>query len=178
MDTFGWSFERGAREWAHAADQIESFRTAQAQHLDRWRLVRYEDLVDDVENELRALLAFLNLDPACYDIEAARTLPVRGSSVFFGHGRSAVHWEPVLKDSTFSPSERWRSWPSHQLDRFEWIAGEQLRTFGYETASARRPRHATAKHQLLDFAWAAGLYARAVRKQVGGPLRRRLEWLK
>ena len=181
MDTFGWSFERGAREWAHAADQIESFRAAQSHHADRWRLVRYEDLVEDVERELRGLLAYLELDLDCYDMEAARTAPVRGSSVFFGTGRSAVHWEPVPKDSTFSRRERWHSWPQHRRDRFEWIAGEQLRRFGYETASVSRPPRTAAKHQLLDLAWAASRFARDVRRHVGGPLRplrRRLGWPK
>ena len=99
MDTFGWSFERSARAWAGAADEIQRFRTAHARRADQWQLVRYEDLLDDLENRLRSILQLVDLDAGCYDMEAARNLPVRGSSVFFGEGRSSVNWEPVQKDA-------------------------------------------------------------------------------
>jgi protein-tyrosine sulfotransferase len=181
MDTFGWSFERSARAWAGAADEIQRFTTAHAGRADQWQLVRYEDLLDDLENRLRSILQHVDLDAGCYDMEAARNLPVRGSSVFFGQGRSSVNWEPIQKDRTFAPKRRWRSWPAPWLDRFEWIAGEQLRAFGYDTSLSPRRRQTAAKHVLLDLAWAARQKARIARSHVAAPLRplrRRLGWLR
>ena len=171
MDTFGWSFERSARAWAAAADEIQRFRAAHARRSDQWQLVRYEDLLDDLENRLRSILQLVDLDAGCYDMEAARSLPVRGSSVFFGQGRSSVNWDPVEKNGTFAPKERWRSWPGHWLDRFEWIAANQLRVFGYETSLPPRRRRTAVKHVLLDAGWTARQKAGIVRSHVGAPLR-------
>ena len=54
------------------------------------RAGQYEDpagdaariLVDDPEETLRSIFEFLGLDPNRYDFDAARDLPVRGSSAF------------------------------------------------------------------------------------------------
>jgi Sulfotransferase family len=178
METFGWEFERAVRTWADAADTIDRFRETNAHRADRWRLVRYEDLVEGLDEELPAILRFTGLDPDRYDLEAARNLPVRGSSSFFGPGRSSVHWEPVEKGVGFAPTGRWRSWTPDQLGRFEWLAGDQLRSLGYEThGSPRRASLSSAKHRVLDVGWAAREMARAARMRLGHasrPLRRRL----
>ena len=171
MATFGWSFERAAHAWADAADAIQKFRMTHSALADRWQLVRYEDIVEDLENSLRSILEFLDLDLNGYDMSAARNLPVRGSSVFFGPGRSSVSWDPVEKDDTFAPKERWRTWPAHWLDRFEWIAGDQLRAFGYEVSRLARLRRTVVKHRLLDLGWTARLNARIARAHLGPPLR-------
>jgi protein-tyrosine sulfotransferase len=180
MDTFGWDFDRACRAWADAADEILRFQRAEAAHSDRWRLVRYEDLVDDTEGQLRPILTFLGLDPAGYDFEATRSLPVRGSSAF-GRQGSEVHWEPVAKDATFAPKERWRSWPDEQLERFDWLAGDRLRSLGYTASPPERSLTRTARHTLLDWRWhtarAARLAVYRARVRVGStsrPLRRRL----
>jgi Sulfotransferase family len=180
MDTFGWDFDRACRAWADAADEILRFQGAEAARADRWRLVRYEDLVDDPEGQLRPLLAFLGLDPAGYDFEAARGLPVRGSSVY-GRQGSGVHWEPVAKDASFAPKERWRSWPGERLERFDWLAGDQLRRLGYPASPPSSSLVRTGRHTLLDWRWQAvragrlAVYRARVRVGVTSrPLRRRL----
>jgi protein-tyrosine sulfotransferase len=178
MDTFGWTFERAARAWAAAANEIQHFREVNADRADRWRLVRYEDLLDDLEPQIMSLLQFAGLDIGRYDLNAARNLPIRGSSAFFGPGRSSVNWDPVEKDHGFAPKERWRAWPSGRLARFEWIAGDQLRTFGYETQpQSDRALHTTMLHTLADLRWTFHQAAQSVRRQVGStsrPLRRRM----
>ena len=171
MATFGWSLERSAHAWADAADEIERFRRANSPPGERWRLVRYEDLLDDLDNQLPSILEFLGLDIGCYDMEAARNLPVRGSSAFFGEGRSSVSWESVQKDNTFQPKERWRTWPPPWLHRFEWIAGNQLQAFGYEVTASSLSPATIARHLLLDAAWTARLNARIARARLGAPLR-------
>ena len=177
MDTFGWSFERATRAWAAAADEICRFRDAERHRVGRWRIVRYEALIDDLERELSSILQFAGLDPAHYDFDAARNLPVRGSSVFFGQGRTSVHWEPVRKDASFAPQYRWRHWSRFRIERFEWLAGSQLRALGYESAGMPRAPWAVAWHWLLDGRWSVHRAAHRVRTVLGGvsrPLRVRL----
>lgn len=178
MDTFGWGFERSARAWADAAKEIIRFVQADTHISDQWRVVRYEDLVDDIDRELPDILRFAGLDPAAYDLETARDLPVRGSSAFFGPGRSSVHWEPVQRDDTFSPNERWRTWTYGQLDRFQWLAGDQLRALGYmDQPPEPRPLAKIVSHRILDVWSAIDRATRASRTGLGratGPMRRRL----
>jgi hypothetical protein len=117
-------------------------------------LVRYEDLLDDLEGSMRRVLGYLGLDPELFDFDRAAGMPVRGSSVFFGPGRHGVHWDPVEKTSEFDPKQRWRSWRPDMLERFEWIAGEQLRYFGYPTQfTPIRACSSVVKHTASDWRW-------------------------
>jgi len=180
VDTFGWDFDRVCRAWASAAETIRRFQQTESVRADRWRLVRYEDLVDDTEGQLRSLFEFLRLDDARYDFDAARNLPVRGSS-WFGRQRTGVHWQAVPKDASFVPKERWRSWNAEHLDRFDWLAGEQLRAFGYAAPPARSFVTRSIKHILRDWRWSAVSGVRSARVRVGTasrPLRRRLGLLR
>ena len=186
MRTFGWDFDTATRKWSAAAEEIRAFMTTAASSGLSYRLVAYEELVDDVEHSLGRLFDDLQLDKELYDFAAARTLPVRGSSAFFGAGKSTVHWDPVPRDEDFDPRERWRQWSSPQHERFNWVAEDLLRYFGYEPAGASPANAAsTLRHSLLDGRWrmAKGfsyLLFRA-RVRVGTatrPLRRRLGLLR
>jgi protein-tyrosine sulfotransferase len=178
METFGWGFERAARAWAQGADEIRRFREIYGDaHPERWRLVRYEALVGDLDVELPEILRFLELDLDRYDMGAAHTLPVRGSSWFFGEGGSTVHWQPVDKDANFRPTERWQSWTPERLERFEWLAGDRLRYLGYGSSTPTPARRAAAHQRLLDVRWAAraGVERARTRLAVSSrPLRHRL----
>jgi hypothetical protein len=184
MKTFPWDFDRLCRAWARGADTIRRFQQTEAARANRWRLVRYEDLVDDTEGQLRSLFEFLGLDPGRYDFDAARNLPVRGSS-WFGQQSTRVHWDPVAKNASFAPKERWRAWSAKQLDRFEWLAGEQLRAFDYTAPPSRSSVTRSMKHILRDWRWSAASAIRwaviRARVRVGTasrPLRRRLGLLR
>jgi len=128
MSTLGWDFDRAARSWAAAADEVRRFQGKERTENERYLLVRYEDLLDDLNGSLSDILRFAGLDQDAFDFEAAADLPVRGSSAYFGPGRTSVHWEPVPKGPDFDPRVRWRSWSPEMHERFEWIAsksGEQ-----------------------------------------------------
>ena len=167
MKTFGWDLDRAARAWAEGARTVQRFEREEASRADRWRLVRYEDLVDDPEPELRRLFAFLDLDATRYDFVGARSLPVRGSSAF-GRGQGKVHWTRVARDTSFAPKERWRGWSPAQLERFEWLAGTLLAEFGY--TPPRRPFTAprSAAHTLRDWWWQASVGARRMTYRLRG----------
>ena len=162
METFRWDFDRAARAWSEAARAIHRFQQAESARGDRWRIVRYEDLVDDPEGQLRAIFQFLGLDATGYDFQAARNLPVRGSSAF-GRQDGKVHWDKVSKDATFAPKERWRSWSAEQVQRFDWIAGEQLADFGYPASRSRFSITDSVRHTAQDWRW---LTARTTRRIV------------
>jgi Sulfotransferase family len=133
MDTFGWEFDGACCAWADAARRFQQIESPRA---NRWRLMRYEDLVDDVAGELRAIFEWLELDATRYDFEAAHNLPVRGSSAF-GRDGHTVHREAVAKDASFAPKERWRPWSAAQLARFDWLAGAELVELGYAASRVR-----------------------------------------
>ena len=185
MTTFGWDFETTARRWASAADEIRDFEQRAESSQAAFRVIRYEDLLDDVETHMKEILRFLSLDLDVFDFDAARRLPVHGSSVYRGDERDRVHWEPVEKQPEFQFKERWRDWPASMILRFDWIAAEQLRHFGYETRA--RPRHLphVMKHGALDIRWGIRAGARATMRRLRHalgpklrPLRRRLGLLR
>src|SRR5262245_48467855 len=123
--------EQAMREWAHAAEKILQFDRNPENKTRAYRLIRYEDLVQDVESEMRRILFFLGLDIEHYDFEAARELPVVGSSSF-KRGVGPVHWLPVRKTSDFRPLERAGDWTRSQHERFNWICKDYLKVFCYE----------------------------------------------
>jgi protein-tyrosine sulfotransferase len=178
MSTFGWEFDRAARSWASAADEIQRFRPSN----DRFMLFRYEDLVSDVKGSMERILRFVGLDKDAFDFQAAADLPVRGSSWYFGPGRTSVHWDPVQKGPEFDPTGRWRSWTPEMHERFEWIAGPQLRAFGYDSSVAPvRAPGKVVRHRILDGSWLTKTTTRSViyraRVRLGTatrPLRERL----
>lgn len=183
MATFGWDFERGARAWAHAADEIRRFTAhSTGRYDDRYIIVRYEDLVIDLRGSLTRIFRFLDLTEDDFDFERAAQLPVRGSSTYFGLGHDSVHWEPVPRGKDFDPIQRWRGWDRRQHERFEWIAGEQLRHFGYQpVVEPIRAPFDVAIHSVRDRAWTAGVAMRRMRYRsrsvIGSatrPLRERL----
>jgi hypothetical protein len=183
MATFGWEFERAARSWAAAADEIHAFTSAENGRFEgRFLLVRYEDLVRDVRSSLAPVLRFLELEEGAFDFGAAAELPVRGSSSYFGPGHDSVHWDPIPRDSGFAPTERWRTWDRGRTERFEWIAGAQLRYFGYGGAIERpSDAYSVASNHLRDAAWHSRIAVRRAtyhaRVKVGTatrPLRERL----
>ena len=182
MDTFGWEFDRATRMWRDGARTIARFQRVAGME-GRYRVLRYEDLIDDLRPTLRDTLLFLGLDPGAFDFEAAERLPVRGSSAFFGPERRRVHWDPVHKDSSFDPRERWRNWSAASLERFNWIAGDQLEQFGYATGPGRWRIPEVIKHSSLDLKWGAkvasrrGAYRiRGILGDVSRPVRAKLGW--
>jgi protein-tyrosine sulfotransferase len=176
MATFGWDFDMAAHWWADAADQILRFQRMNEQPADRYRVVRYEDLVDDPRPTLTSLLDFLELDREPFDFDAAADLPVRGSSRYFGRGRGSVHWEPIEKRPDFDFKQNWRGWEEEMHQRFEWIAGRQLRALGYsDEVSAATGIGPRLRNSVADVRWYVKHRMRPSLGTATRPLRR---WLR
>lgn len=132
VKSFGWDYETAMRAWAEAARVILDFDQANKNSSLRYLIVRYEDICNNCEGELRRVLAFLDLSVKTYDFEAAVHLPIRGSSELKAQGEKTTHWHPVEKTSAFTPLQRWSHWSRSLHERFNWIAGQYLVQFGYE----------------------------------------------
>lgn len=114
---------------------------------DQYLVVRYEDLVAKPERELTRVLDHAGLDREGFDFEAARQLPVVGSSFVKVDG--GLTWEPVARPSGFDPSTRFASWPASRHERFNWLARREQEALGYEVDNGS-PR--PAYNLLLDAA--------------------------
>ncbi|MFQ5529094.1 MAG: sulfotransferase [Gemmatimonadota bacterium] len=162
MRSFGWEFEEATRLWAAAADRITAFEASMRGRTDPSKVVRYEDLVTDLEAELRTVFSVAGLDPEAYDFAAARRTPVRGSSTY-QRDEGDVHWQPVERGADFQPLQRWESWSRARHERFNWLAGDQLRALGYEPReSTGAPARWRAWNRLRDGRW----LARRVRRRL------------
>lgn len=134
--SFRRNYEQVAHEWAAAAAEIQALIATQP--ADRYLLIRYEDLQQNTEVEVRKILAFLDLDPALYDFDAMRALPIFGSSQIVSEGARNVHWEGN-QFADFDPNQRWANWEQGLHERFNRIAGAAMVQFGYTLRPNQTP---------------------------------------
>jgi len=136
IKSFGWHRDSALHRLAGAARTIHEFDVAgrDSPWRDRYRIVRYEDLWTNLQDEMREILKFLELDSDRYDFSAAKNLPIRGSSTVRQDGSGDMHWKPVKKTAEFDPMSRFHHWRRAQHARFNWVAGKHLEPFGYEMA--------------------------------------------
>lgn len=167
VDTFGWDFDSAAHRFSGAARELLASFEADGGSAERL-VIRYEDLVTDMRTTMAGVLDFAGLSPDKFDFSAAEELPVRGSSSHRGPGRTSVHWEPVPRDASFRPLQRWESWDEARSARFEWIAGREARALGYEVAGGET--HRPAVHRLRDLRWQGMRWSRRALYQLRGRL--------
>ena len=173
--TFSKPYGYAAREWTSSAEEIVTFkrRHPEANYL----LIRYEDLYQNVESELRRIFLFLGLDPDTYDYTGAVDLPVRGSCAVrdqtSGPDRDfwvaeGVHWNPTPKPAGFNPLVRWRDWSRAKHERFNWIAGRYMLAFDYScqhyAGSHMRWSAWNAACDVLQVDWLLWLWRRGKRR--------------
>jgi hypothetical protein len=155
IKTFRWNRESAMHRWARAARTILEFDEANKNSSLPYLIVRYEDLWQDLEEELRRILDFLGLDPTLYDFQAARRLPVKGSSTIRAPDDEHMHWKPVEKTPEFDPMSRFRHWGRARHERFRWVAGRYLEHFGYVEIRFTTHRWVWSLwNVILDIRWA------------------------
>jgi hypothetical protein len=156
IKSFDWDFEESVHAWASAARTIAQVEPELQPFAGRYMIVRYEDLHSNTERQLTRILSFLGLDTDLYDFELAKNLPVKGSSETRQKEADSVHWVPLEKTESFDPVMRWSSWSPAQHRRFNWLAGDCLKQFGYRQRnfSTNRGLWKLWNH-LLDIRWKA-----------------------
>lgn len=162
--TFGWDFQSASYRWAQAASSLIEFDRAATGR--PYLIVRYEDLLNDLETEIGRVLQFLDLDVESYDFAKAKSLPVRGSSDLASspHG---VHWRPIERTTDFEPTDRWKLWRQDRRERFSWIAGAQLRHFGYEGSVDSFDARGRARQRVLDLRYGMGRQLKSILRRLG-----------
>jgi hypothetical protein len=153
MRSFGWSFEAGARKWAGAARTIIDVCGHGSAAEQRCLIVRYEDLFTDGERQLRRIFDHIGLDPDAYDHDAARRLPIYGSSEQAGPGGKGLNWDPTERGEGFDPLSRFRHWEQARHDRFNWIGGDCLAHFGYAPVTGPTTPLSNARQHIADVGW-------------------------
>jgi len=137
--SFGSRREVTLHALASAARTINRFDRIDKRTDTRCRIIRYEDLWENVETQLRELFSFLELDPDVYDFSHAHDLPVRGSSELVTDDRKAMHWDPVEKNDKFDPLSRYSHWGAFRHYRYNRVAGQEMETLGYSRSKAGGP---------------------------------------
>lgn len=158
MAGLGWTFTQGLDRWVWGARQVLGIVGRPIPPGPRLRLVRYEDLVADLQGTLTALLTWAGLDPDRLDWTAARDLPVLGSSYHRG-GAARVHWDPVARPAGFDPRGRASAWSPQQQARFALRAGVEQAALGYPVPSVGARSRAGAA--ALELGRAVGRHGRA-----------------
>jgi hypothetical protein len=154
VKTFDRYHETYMRSWARAAREALDFQEGAKYANSRCLFIRYEDLFTNLETELHRIFNFIGLSAASYNFEAAKHLPVRGSSSTRTSRSERVHWQPVEKTGEFDPLSRWHHWSRGRHERFNWIAGLFLQRFGYEPVRFDGYQAFWAlANRFLDFRW-------------------------
>ena len=131
VKSFGWQYEDAFQQWAEAASIIIEFDRIHKASDYQYLIVKYEEVWNNLEEEVKKILAFLDLNIQAYDFDTALNLPVRGSSSTQTDSHKLT-WKAVDKPPDFNPLERWRNWDKAMHARFNWIAGHDMEAFGYE----------------------------------------------
>lgn len=152
--SYGHTHEFAMQRWAEAARTVIAFDDA---HRDddprRHLLVRYEDLLRDVEGTLRTVFDFLGADPDAFDYSVSDRLPVFGSSQHLEEGENLRQsYRRVERSADFDPRGRWASWPEERLARFNHVAGAEMERLGYELAGPRPSGRLVQRVRDLPFA--------------------------
>ncbi len=155
--------EWAMRRWADGARLILEFLKENHGSHHKYLVIRYENLVCNFRDEVQRILTFLDLDVSRYDPDAAEQLPVRGSSTSRGRSGVGVDWMPREKTADFKPIGRWHRWSRQKQERFRWIAGTYLASFGYEPAMPlTSPALYAIRNTILDMWWLIGGIGRAI----------------
>lgn len=160
--TFKVPFDREAARWADGARTVLDLARSGAGNII---VVRYEDLVADVEATMSAVLHHIGLDVAAYPFTDAERLPVRGSSELAARG--GVHWQAVDRAS-ITLEGRGTSLSDAQAATFDRLAGTELEELGYARAPVRAASGRAARRLAVPskerLVWSA--------RRAGGRIRR------
>ena len=126
------AFEKMCDRWSKRSETIIKFKEQadKAGMSNSYLEVRYDDLNDNSETELKKIFDFLNLDSAKYPWEELKNTPVLGSSAYKNES-GKVHWEPIKKTDNFKPNQKWTEWSSWKKRTFKRLAGESLIKLGF-----------------------------------------------
>lgn len=129
----------GAKRWLNEVRQQQAFM---AQYPDNFHFIRYEDLVADIENELKKICHFLGCK------FSSEMLNYDKKSSFYKQQRENIH---TFKKPDKSLAEKWRTKLSpFEISVVEHVAGDLLDELKYERCGQEIE---LSKLQLWYFKW-------------------------
>jgi len=164
MKTFEQSFDAAVRGWRRGARDVIRLVEEHGWSSEWHCTVKYEDVFRQPDDELRQLFDAVSLDPSLYPYSYLEDVAVVGSSTY-GREGEAVTWEEKQADGAFDPLSRFRDWGDEKHERFEWLAGDELREMGYAPARSAAPA-SPIRHHLLDAKQMPKIAKRTVRAKV------------
>jgi protein-tyrosine sulfotransferase len=149
LHTYVARYPRPLEAFAHAWADVTSDLLAFAERRPNAILVRYEDLVNEPEQTLRRLFAFVEEPWHASVVEAAfRKSEVKGLGDWKGYGAAGINAASI---------GRWRSLPRSTIAELAPIVGPVLERCGYPPVETERPRTAdeAMRHYELAMMWKA-----------------------
>lgn len=130
MRTWGTPFDDAVETWRRGGREAIDFLDTHGWSSDWHRAVRYEDLARDTEATLREVFSAIGLEPEAYPYAELNDMPVVNSSTY-GRDEGEEAWGKTEGGEDFDPLSRFSAWTKGQHQRFNWLAGDELRSLGY-----------------------------------------------
>lgn len=163
--SFGWKYEGATRRWRERARKILKFIDENRSSDRSILLLRYEDLVTDQASESTKVFRFLGVNPDLFDFNMAKTLSVTGTcETKSAEGR--LDWRPQERRLDFNPLARARDWGWKQHERFNWLAGEEMKKLGYDLRLPICGRFGSIRNSYRDIAFTASRNAVRLKRRV------------
>lgn len=175
MRGFHFSQDKAIRAWASGARALRHVQETGA--VKRLLVVKYEDLLSDLDCQVTRILEFCELPVERFDMDAARSLPVTGSS-FDRPAHGKLTWEPVERTAEFKAVDRHAGLTNSARARFDWLAGKEQAALGYPPTGIHGNRFPWLATNLgLDAVWPVRAVVRGGRDRVWvRVLRTRARW--
>lgn len=125
-----FDFEQGCKLWSEGTNRM--LNLPEEDLGKRFLLIRYENVFSNPTAEMKAVLAFLNLNESEYAFDKIDEMPIFGSSTNSVNERGEVDWSITNNRKDFKPVGKWQQWSAAQKNIFKKIAGETLIRAGYE----------------------------------------------
>lgn len=134
IKSFNSSFDVALWRYASEANSIIKFRKKFKDFEDeKFIVLRYEDIVQNIESEIERLLSFLGLPADSYDMQEALNQGVIGSSKLKDED-GAVTWKKEFeKSDSFKAIGAGNDWSKAQKWRYHWVLNGIDKHFKYET---------------------------------------------
>lgn len=122
-----------AHRWNEASHTIFNFieSTKGTENEKKFRVIKYEELLEDLEGSVKKILDFVELDQGQYNWDGLFNMKVKGSS-FINNKDGELDWrESNIRTSEFNPVGRWKQWSEKEKRIFQAICGETLHRWKY-----------------------------------------------
>jgi len=132
-----WNYEMGFHIWDKSAKRILNFLKNNKPFSDRILLVKYENLINSLSEEMARVLDYCELDFDKYNMNKAKHTKILGSSTVKTKEKEFV-WKVIPEKSNFNPLNRSLHWNKTLHYRYNRKCGDSTQKFGYSTKHPKK----------------------------------------